>query len=74
MAVAGAASGPAVFTIELGKPRHRSSNKARSVRHDPAAQTGEVRRREASRGRKNAREVGMAVPTTPRSQIGIVTA
>ena len=25
----------------------------------------------ASRGRKNAREVGMAAPTTPRSQVGI---
>ena len=36
------------YGLESKPTKHRSSNKARSVRHDPAAHMGEVRRREAS--------------------------
>ena len=37
------------YGLESKPTKHRSSNKARSVRHDPAAHMGEVRRREAGK-------------------------
>ena len=37
------------YGLESKPTKHRSSNKARSVRHDPAAHMGEVRRCEAGK-------------------------